>query len=129
MKSGSGIIVVKLFSSGWKVLALEALDSVLDIPKGAIDPGETPLEAALRETREESGITNLDFTWGMKSIVNGDITCYIAQTQQEPVIAKNPHTHIVEHTRATWVDWFFLEANTYDFLKPCVRWAQEIVEK
>jgi 8-oxo-dGTP pyrophosphatase MutT (NUDIX family) len=27
-----------------------------DLPKGGIDPGETPLEAALRETREESGL-------------------------------------------------------------------------
>jgi 8-oxo-dGTP pyrophosphatase MutT (NUDIX family) len=27
-----------------------------DIPKGQPDPGETPLDAALRETREETGI-------------------------------------------------------------------------
>ena len=27
-----------------------------DLPKGGIDPGETPLEAAVRETREESGV-------------------------------------------------------------------------
>ncbi len=27
-----------------------------DIPKGGMDPGETPLETALRETREESGL-------------------------------------------------------------------------
>ncbi|MES2100638.1 MAG: NUDIX domain-containing protein [Pseudomonadota bacterium] len=27
-----------------------------DLPKGGIDPDETPLEAALRETREESGL-------------------------------------------------------------------------
>ena len=27
-----------------------------DIPKGGTNPGETPLEAALRETREECGI-------------------------------------------------------------------------
>lgn len=30
-----------------------------DIPKGSAEPGETPLQAALRETREECG---LDFT-------------------------------------------------------------------
>jgi 8-oxo-dGTP pyrophosphatase MutT (NUDIX family) len=27
-----------------------------DLPKGGIDPGETPIEAALRETREEAGL-------------------------------------------------------------------------
>jgi putative (di)nucleoside polyphosphate hydrolase len=27
-----------------------------DLPKGGIDPGETPVEAAVRETREESGV-------------------------------------------------------------------------
>lgn len=27
-----------------------------DIPKGGMDPGETPLDTALRETREESGL-------------------------------------------------------------------------
>jgi 8-oxo-dGTP pyrophosphatase MutT (NUDIX family) len=29
---------------------------VLCLPKGLVDPGETPLEAALREVREETGI-------------------------------------------------------------------------
>jgi 8-oxo-dGTP pyrophosphatase MutT (NUDIX family) len=28
-----------------------------DIPKGVLDPGETPIEAALRELREEAAIT------------------------------------------------------------------------
>jgi 8-oxo-dGTP pyrophosphatase MutT (NUDIX family) len=30
---------------------------VLCLPKGLVDPGENPLEAALREVREETGIT------------------------------------------------------------------------
>ena len=31
--------------------------AVLCLPKGLVDPGEKPLEAALREVREETGIT------------------------------------------------------------------------
>ena len=30
--------------------------SVLGLPKGHIDPGETPLQAAVREVREETGV-------------------------------------------------------------------------
>jgi len=30
---------------------------VLGLPKGHIDPGETPLQAATREVREETGVT------------------------------------------------------------------------
>jgi 8-oxo-dGTP pyrophosphatase MutT (NUDIX family) len=32
----------------------------LDLPKGKIDPGETPREAALREVKEETGLRMLD---------------------------------------------------------------------
>src|SRR5947209_330613 len=31
--------------------------AVLCLPKGLVDPGEKPLEAALREVREETGVT------------------------------------------------------------------------
>ena len=30
--------------------------SVLALPKGHVDPGETPIEAAIREVREETGV-------------------------------------------------------------------------
>ena len=127
-KPGAGIVVVKRFTTGWKVLALEANDGTLDIPKGAIDPGEFPLEAALRETDEEAGITMLDFRWGVGHSVNGEMTCYVAQTSEEPIISANPHTNIIEHISASWVDWNYLQENTYDFLKPCIQWAKGIVE-
>ncbi len=35
---------------------------VLCLPKGLVDPGEKPLEAALREVREETGITAVSIT-------------------------------------------------------------------
>ena len=36
--------------------------AVLCLPKGLIDPGEKPLDAALREVREETGITAVPIT-------------------------------------------------------------------
>lgn len=129
MKPGAGIIVVKRFHAEWKVLALTSLDGPLDIPKGLIDPGETPLEAALRETKEEAGITELDFAWGLTPIISENMTCYVAATSQEPSIVANPHTNLVEHLSVSWTDWDNLEKNTYSFLKASVRRASEITGK
>jgi 8-oxo-dGTP pyrophosphatase MutT (NUDIX family) len=35
-----------------------------DFPKGMLEPGESPLDAARRETREETGLADLRFDWG-----------------------------------------------------------------
>ena len=40
-----------------KVVTKRAKKVTLCLPKGALDPGEKPLEAALREVHEETGIT------------------------------------------------------------------------
>jgi bis(5'-nucleosidyl)-tetraphosphatase len=35
-----------------------------DFPKGAVEPGEEPLAAAVREVAEETTLTDLSFPWG-----------------------------------------------------------------
>ena len=103
---GAGIIVVKRFPTGYRVLGLfDHTQAKYDFPKGAIDPGESPLVAAIRETEEECGITDLKFSWGMEPIPISHLTMYIAETTQEPHIDQNPHSGILEHLFGEWMDW------------------------
>jgi 8-oxo-dGTP pyrophosphatase MutT (NUDIX family) len=62
-KRAAGVVVVRRWPQGWRVLILRAYRN-WDFPKGLLDPGESPLAAALRETREETGLANLVFNWG-----------------------------------------------------------------
>jgi 8-oxo-dGTP pyrophosphatase MutT (NUDIX family) len=51
---GCGVIVRR---RGGELLLCHATGrDYWDIPKGVLDPGETPVEAALRELREEAGV-------------------------------------------------------------------------
>jgi len=125
---GAGIIIIKEFSQRWKVLALVCYDGSFDIPKGGLDKDETPLMAALRETEEEACITQIDFKWGMQQFVNSKLTCYLATTDQAPLIKKNPHTNIFEHTATLWLSWEDMINGTKSYLKPCIIWAQGVVE-
>lgn len=125
---GAGVIVVRQFSDEIKVLALTTARGETDIPKGGLEPGEFPLEAALRETQEEAGITDLSFDWGFVHTVTGELTCYVAKTMQDPVILKNPHTGIIEHVRAQWVSWDEMLVNPIHYLVPCIEWARKIVQ-
>ena len=60
----AGILVFRLFDNRYHLLVLHGLDGRLDIPKGVCDPGEDTLTAALRETEEEAGLTDLLFPLG-----------------------------------------------------------------
>lgn len=57
----AGGVVVRRMRGRWWMAAIEpqlhdAGNSVLALPKGLIDPGESAAEAAVREVREETGV-------------------------------------------------------------------------
>lgn len=105
-----------------------------DFPKGICEGGESPIDAAIREVGEETGITDLEFDWGDRFTDTGPYNrgkiarYYIARTSQESVrMGIAPELGRPEHHEFRWLD--FDEA--YDLSAPRVRlvvqWARQII--
>ena len=130
----AGIVVVRREDDRWKFLLLRAFRN-WDFPKGEVEPGESPLAAALRETREETGLAELDFKWGTvfqetAPYNRGAKTAryYLAETRQAAVVfAVNPALGGPEHHEYRWVDQEELERLAPARLKPVVAWAARMV--
>jgi len=97
----AGVVVVRQSAEGWRFLLLRAF-SHWDFPKGMVEAGEEPLTAAIREVREESAITDLEFAWGEVCTETGPYShgktarYHVARTgtidvlSQEPPVDGNP---------------------------------------
>jgi bis(5'-nucleosidyl)-tetraphosphatase len=131
----AGIILVRKEEGGWKYLLLRAFRA-WDFPKGEGLAGESPLETAVRETREETGITELRFHWGAvfketDAYNRGTKIAryYLAQTSADQVvIAVNPEIGGPEHHEHRWLSGAAVETLAPARLQPVIRWAREIVE-
>lgn len=62
-KWAAGIVVLHRVPEDWCCLLLRAYRN-WDFPKRQLERGETPLEAAVREVREETSLTAPQFPWG-----------------------------------------------------------------
>ena len=90
----AGVVVLKFKDGDWNVLFLKTKKGKYDLTKGIIDKNETPFAAAIRETFEEAGISQLDFRFGENPVETDRCTMYVAVTDQEPEIKANPHSGI-----------------------------------
>ncbi len=129
----AGFIIVRKDSDGWKVLGLRVYGKI-DIPKGHVEPGETDIDGALRECKEEAGVSVAlsDMQWGKTPKIlerpHKDVVIFLASTDQEPVILPNPETNRYEHDGFHWLTWDTMKQRCYPYLIPAVQWAQELVE-
>ncbi len=128
-----GAVIVRETESGWLTLVLRAYHN-WDFPKGICEAGESPMDAAIREVGEETGIADIEFAWGDRSIDTGPYNrgktarYYLARTNQEAVeMGIAPELGRPEHHEFRWVN--FDEA--YDLSAPRVRivvqWARQII--
>ncbi len=147
--NGAGFIILNFDNKikEWKILVLTALDGSYDLPKGAIDKGESLLDAAKRELFEETNIDinsnnvfktwvnwdiydeNLDFEEVEEISVfskNKNLIMFFAECSkdllEEIKILPNPYTNIKEHLNFKLISIKEFESvNTPDYMKPLFR--------
>ncbi len=129
----AGVIVVRKDEDGkWRFLLLRAF-GYWDFPKGIVEPGEDPIDAAKRETREETTITDLDFKWGYDFRETGPYNrgrkiarYYLAETKTKDVsLPVNPEIGKPEHDGFKWATY----EEALKLVAPRVRQALEWAKK
>ena len=107
----SGAVLVRFGAGGHRYLLLRAYRN-WDFPKGVVEPGEDPFDAAVREVEEETGIADLEFPWGREfhetqPYGRGKVArYYVAATRAGAVALRpNPLSGIYEHHEYRWVPY------------------------
>ena len=127
----AGVVVSRWHGGEWRLLILRCYNH-WDFPKGTLEEGETPLAGAIRETAEESSVTDLDFRWG-------EIFCetapyrrgkvaryYLAETRQTDIhLPIAPELGRPEHDEWRWVDFDEAARLLPPRLQPTLAWARQ----
>jgi len=124
----SGAVLVRFAAEGWELAVIEPQrqasivgksdkkrhKEVLALPKGLIDPGETPGQTAVREVREETGLTGSILakltdikytyvrTWGDKQQVFKIVSFYLLKYESGTIDDVSTAMR-VEVKRAQWI--------------------------
>ena len=133
LKLSCGVVLVRQVDDGWLTLMLRAYHH-WDFPKGIREEGEDPMEAALREVGEETGVDDVAFDWGDRYFETGPYSkgkvarYFLGKTEQDKVVMGiSPETGEPEHQEWRWVS--FDEA--YDLgsprVKSIVQWARQVI--
>lgn len=132
-RMSSGVVVVNVFDHKLKFLLLRAYRN-WDFPKGIVESGESPIDAAIREVREETTLDDISFDWGMVFMETGPYNkgkiarYYIARSKATYIeLPVNPEIGTPEHHEARWVDFGRALAMVSPRLEPVVRWAYGVV--
>ena len=125
----AGVVVVREEDASFRFLLLRAYKN-WDFPKGLVESGEEPRTAAVRETKEETGIDDLAFDWGTEfcetePYARGKVArYYLARTRvAKVVLGVNPALGRPEHHEYRWADLTESFALTAPRLRPVIAWA------
>jgi bis(5'-nucleosidyl)-tetraphosphatase len=131
----AGVVVVRRRAGTLHYLLLRAF-SYWDFPKGLVEPGEDPFQAAQREVWEEAALRDLVFRWGKgfqetRPYGIGKIArYYVAESLSGDVELRiNPLLGRPEHEEFRWVDVAVAHPLLVARLHPILSWADWLVQK
>ena len=129
----AGVVVVRHTRVGWRYLLLRVYRT-WDFPKGGVEPGETPWQAAVREVEEETGLNDLEFRWGevycdTAPYSAGKVARYfLAGSPGQAVhLPINPELGRAEHHEFRWVSHAEAQRLLPPRLQPILAWAQALL--
>ena len=132
-KLSCGVVLARRAAGGFVTLMLRAYHH-WDFPKGIAEAGEEPLQAALRELREETSIDTVEFEWGDRYMETGPYSrgktarYYLASTEQDSVVlGPSPDTGEPEHHEWRWVSFDEAHDLSAPRVREVVRWARQII--
>jgi len=133
-KLSCGVVIARVFPDQTRFLLLRAFN-YWDFPKGMLEEGEDPFQAAIREVREETGLIDLEFLWGKgyqetPPYGMGKIArYYLAQSQTgEVYLPVNPELGRPEHEEFRWLPYDEARAILAPRLKSILNWADWLIQ-
>lgn len=134
-ETSAGIVLFRKENLEKLFLLLHYPSGHWDFVKGKMEKGESTHETAIRETKEETGITDIaflenfeewieyDFQW-KRELVQKKVVFFLAETKTKEV--KISH----EHLNYTWVNYNeAMEKTTFDNAKTVLTKAQMLLTK
>jgi len=134
-EKSSGTVIFRDTPEGILFLLLHYPSGHWDFVKGKMEKGENPLDTVVREAKEETGISDLNFIEGFEENIEYDfqfegelihkkVVFYLAKTNTEKIIISHEHLDFV------WLDYkSAFEKTTYQNAKSMLTKANQLLFK
>ncbi len=134
-ETSAGIVLFRKEDSKILFLLLHYPSGHWDFIKGKMEKGESTHETAIRETKEETGITDITFLENFEEWIKYDfqyqgelvrkkVVFFLAETKTKEVMISH------EHLDYTWMDYnTSMEKTTFDNAKTVLTRAQTLLTK
>ena len=134
-ETSAGIVLFRKEDSKILFLLLHYPSGHWDFIKGKMEKGESTHETAIRETKEETGITDITFLENFEEWIKYDfqyqgelvrkkVVFFLAETKTKEVMISH------EHLDYTWMDYnTSMEKTTFDNAKTVLTRAQMLLTK